>query len=134
MKIIRTHDEFYLKENRYEQTKDQFIFLNNLIKKYLYSKNSKIIIADYGCAAGELVFYLEKKYKKYKIFGCDINKALLDKAKRKVKNVSFFKKDIRKKSHKNFSDLSISIGVISIFDDFSKIISNLIYSTKKKVF
>lgn len=133
IKIIRTHDKLYLKENRYENTKEIFIFLNNLIKKHLQFKNSKAVIVDYGCAAGELVWYLEKKYKKkYKIFGCDNNKALLDKAKRKIKNVFFFKKDITKKTHKNFSDLSITIGTMSIFDDFSKIISNLIYSTKKE--
>jgi SAM-dependent methyltransferase len=133
IKSTRTHDKLYLKENRYEKTKEIFIFLNNVIKKYLQFKNSNTIITDYGCAAGELAFFLKKKYKKkYKIFGCDINKALLNKAKRKVKNVFFFKKDITKKTYKNFSDLSISIGTMSIFDDFSKIISNLIYSTKKK--
>ena len=34
MKKVRTHDKLYLKENRYENTKESFKYLVKLIQKY----------------------------------------------------------------------------------------------------
>jgi hypothetical protein len=36
--FIRTHDDLYLKENRYENTKDSFLFLVKLLKKEISKK------------------------------------------------------------------------------------------------
>jgi SAM-dependent methyltransferase len=127
MKVYRTHDNFYLKTNLYKKPKKIHEFAYNLIKK-TYIKNNTIV--DFGCAAGEFAYFLKKKIKT-KIYGCDNHDSLLKKARKKVKNIFFFKKDISKYSHKNISDISVCVGVIQIFDDFAKIISSLIYSTKK---
>jgi hypothetical protein len=58
MKIIRTHDKLYLKENRYKKPKEIFKFIYNLIKKSNHNKNKKVI-TDFGCAAGEFLFFLK---------------------------------------------------------------------------
>jgi len=136
MKIFRTADKLYLKENRYKKTKDIFKFAYNLVKnnKQL-KKNKKIIISDYGCAAGEFLFYLRNKLDfNYKLYGFDYKNELLRKAREKIKNVNFKQLNIlnKKKSIKNFSKISFCIGVLSIFDNFNQALNNLIYYTDKK--
>jgi ubiquinone/menaquinone biosynthesis C-methylase UbiE len=133
MRVTRTHDALYLKENSYNKTREIFKFAYRLVKK---NSHNKKIIGDFGCAAGEFLFFLRNKFNfNYKLIGFDINNLLLKKARKKVKNVDFIKQDLLKKNkkYKNFSYISTCIGVMTIFDDFYKVINNLIYYTKKKV-
>lgn len=135
MKIIRNHDLLYLKENRYKKPKEIFKFVLKLVKKINRNLNKKVIV-DFGCAAGEFLFFLKSRINyNCKLIGFDHNNSLIQKAKNKVKNIIFLKKNILKldKKYKNFSDISICIGVISIFDDFYKVINNLIFFTKKGI-
>jgi hypothetical protein len=75
MRVTRTHDALYLKENRYNKTREIFKFAYRLLKK---NSHNKKIIADFGCAAGEFLFFLRNKFNfNYKLIGFDINNLLL---------------------------------------------------------
>tara|TARA_Y200000002_G_scaffold370220_2_gene365446 strand:+ start:760 stop:1455 length:696 start_codon:yes stop_codon:yes gene_type:complete len=130
-KILRTHDELYLKENRYENTKDSFLFLVKLLKKVI-SKKKQYTLLDVGCANGELLYLLRKKFKNVKLTGVDIRKDLLTKAKKKLgNNVNFFRKDIFKKNLNQKFDFVICSGVIGITDNPKRFLMNLIKMKKK---
>ena len=62
IKLKRNHDLLYLNENRYENPKKQHKDLVKIILKLL-PKIKKINkpIRDIGCAAGELLYFLNKK-------------------------------------------------------------------------
>ena len=86
MKSIRTHDNIYLKTNRYKKPKKSFIYLHQIMKKKL-SKEKKYKILDIGCASGELLYFLSKKFKNVKLYGVDIKSNLLDLAKKKFQKI-----------------------------------------------
>tara|TARA_B100000787_G_scaffold109277_1_gene81291 strand:- start:6219 stop:6929 length:711 start_codon:yes stop_codon:yes gene_type:complete len=131
MKTARTHDQLYLKENRYNEPKEMFKF----IEKRAFKKNTiDKKICDFGCAAGEFLFYLKKKKPKNEYKGIDIRRDLLNKAKQYIPEASFKRGSVlnKKISKKNFFDISFLVGVHPIFDDFEKCFSNLIYWTKPR--
>ena len=124
-KTIRIHDDFYLNEKRYQNPKQSFIRLFEIIGKKKF-KNKTIL--DIGCANGELIYNLLKKYPAAHLTGCDINDKLLKLCKRKFnsQNVNFLKLDISKKFKvKQKFDIIIMSGVISIFDDCKQILNNI---------
>jgi SAM-dependent methyltransferase len=130
-KILRTHDELYLKENRYENTKDSFSFLVKLLKKETVDKQYTLL--DVGCANGELLYLLRKKFNNFKLSGVDIRKDLLIKAKKKLgDDIKFFRKDIFKKALNQKFDFIICSGVIGITDNPKKLLMNLIKMKKKR--
>ena len=132
-KIIRLHDKFYLKENRYKRPKEMFIFLQKLIKKNnLYKK--KLKVGDIGCSNGEFCYFLKKNFNNFNIRGYDILKDLILKARLKVKNVNFYQGSILNQNliNKNEFDITFCLGVISIFDSFETSINNLLRWTKPK--
>jgi 2-polyprenyl-3-methyl-5-hydroxy-6-metoxy-1,4-benzoquinol methylase len=58
--IIRTHDSFYLSENRYEDPKQLHLEIIGRIRAFLRNNKSlsKTSILDVGCAAGEFAYIL----------------------------------------------------------------------------
>jgi ubiquinone/menaquinone biosynthesis C-methylase UbiE len=133
IKVKRNHDLLYLKENRYENPKKQHKDLVKVILKLLPEiKKIDMPIRDIGCAAGELIYYLNKKTKSsITLAGYDIVNKLINKAKKKMKNnnnVSFHKGSIEDKSliRPSSSSLCIFSGVLSIFDEFQSSLNNLI--------
>tara|TARA_Y100001960_G_scaffold333495_1_gene438963 strand:+ start:1184 stop:1897 length:714 start_codon:yes stop_codon:yes gene_type:complete len=130
MKTQRTHDKLYLKEERYENTKEMFKFIvaNSFKKDEL---NCKINICDFGCANGEFLFYLNK-LSKASLYGLDILSELLIKAKKFVPQANFVNGSVTKKNifNSNKFDKSFLTGVHSIFDEFETPFNNLIYWTK----
>ena len=136
MKEQRTHDHFYIKENRYEKPKSSHIQVINLLKKNIKDfKNYEGNLFDFGCATGEFIYLLKKSSLKPKIKGFDILQPLIDKAKimTKGKNISYSQGDVRDKNlcPSNISDFTFLIGVLPIFDKFDDILDNLIKWTKK---
>ena len=131
MKTIRTHDELYLKKNRYNKPKEMFKFIK---KKALKKNTVNKKICDFGCAAGEFLFYLNKKNPKNEYTGIDIRQDLLEKAKQYIPEANFRQGSVlnKKVSKKNFFDISFLIGVHPIFDNFEECFSNLIYWTRSK--
>ena len=133
MKSKRLHDHIYLKENRYKDTKEMFKFIDKeaFEKK---AKNNKEDICDFGCAAGEFLYFLRNKYLNKNFTGVDVRADLLSKAKKIVKNVKFIKGSVLNKNllKKTKFDKVFLIGVHPIFENFEKFFSNLIYWTKPK--
>ena len=138
MKINRNHDYLYLKSNTYDKPKQVHLELSKIINKKLKNTKSKYKhVIDIGCANGELIYLLNKIYNKCNYTGYDVLKPLIQKAKKKMKNIenikfkygSVLNKNLIKKSSGTAIILS---GVLSMFDNFEKVISNLIYWTKNK--
>ncbi|MGC8769762.1 MAG: class I SAM-dependent methyltransferase [Brevinematia bacterium] len=66
--------------------------LKNFVSSYIESGNTYL---DIGCGTGELVIYLSNKNILKEIIATDIDDAMLEKAKKKTKNVNFIKLDMR---------------------------------------
>ena len=135
LKTKRTHDSLYLKESRYENTKEMFKFIcKNAFPKKNHLKTENENILDMGCAAGEFIYYLKKKLKKSNnIIGADVRTDLLKKASQNISGVTFENKSVinKKSFEKKKFDKIFLIGVHPIFDSFEKCFSNLIDWTKK---
>ena len=131
MKFVRTHDQIYMHENRYKKTKEMFKFIE---RKAFNNKRilKKEVICDFGCAAGEFLYYLKKKHPNNFFVGTDIRNDLIHKGKKILPDIKFLKKSVLKKNSfsKNLFHKSFLIGVHPIFDEFEKCFSNLIYWTK----
>ena len=90
-------DFIYLKEDRYKKPKEVHKKYVDLLKKEKITSNTSLL--DVGCAGGELIFNIKKKFPKINITGIDIHQPLLDKAKRKTfKDIVYKKKDISRKN------------------------------------
>lgn len=143
-KILRTHDELYLREDRYEAVKESFKFEGNLIadkRKVILEQRveaveseeyQRINISDWGCAAGEFIYYLKKIFPKDRIVGFDILPQLIAKANANVNDVDFHIASIldRSSASENEFDISIANGILTIFDDFIPVLKNLLHWTE----
>ena len=129
----RVADEaIYLNENRYDRPKEIFKYIGDIIKESDYPEGSKLL--DAGCATGELIYYLKQILPNFGSFhGMDISENLIALARKRVKNVQFFTGSILKdKSFKKCHyDVVICSGVISIFDELEKPMSNLLSCVRK---
>ena len=123
----RTHDLLYLDENRYEDVKDGFKFCASLLKNAGGFKAGHIV-CDVGCAAGEYLYYLTKTFPSVTFRGYDLLPALVEKARIKVPQTSFFVGSVNDPSlmPSNSADACFLIGVHSIFEEFEPTFSNLI--------
>jgi 2-polyprenyl-3-methyl-5-hydroxy-6-metoxy-1,4-benzoquinol methylase len=132
MKKLRTHDELYLKSNRYKKPKESFKLLGKILSKRLNKKNYYNLL-DIGCANGELLYFLNEKFNNLNLTGVDIRGDLIGLAKKKLpSSINLIKKDFNKKQKltKKY-DIIIISGVISIFDRLDIIIQNIKKSCKK---
>ncbi len=138
--IKRTHDNLYLKENNYKNPKKLHSFIIKEIIKNIKINNKKNFngnITDFGCANGELLYNLNKKLPNAKFNGIEILSSLVNMSKKKFKKEKNIKiklgSILNKKILKSkVNDVSIACGVLPIFDDFEKIITNMIHFSKKK--
>ena len=123
----KTHffNEVYTKKDRYIKPKEIFINLIKILKKEKLNKTKSLI--DIGCASGELLFNLNRNFENLNLTGLDVDKKLILKARDKCpKSIKFMTGDISKKI-KNVGkfDIIILSGVMSIFDNGDKIMTNL---------
>ena len=138
MKLIRKHDYLYLKSNRYDKQKQVNLEISKIINKKIKNTKSKDKhVIDVGCANGELIYLLNKINNKCNYTGYDVVKPLIQKAKKKIKNIENIKFKYGSVLNKNLikklsGTVIVLSGVLSIFDDFEKVINNLIYWTKNK--
>jgi len=123
MRIKRLHDSFYKNEKRFSNPKLSFIELFKILK--IKSNDS---ILDVGCANGELLYNLKKKYRDNKLSGFELLPSLIKVAKKNLpKSINVHKVDITKKININEKfDVIIVSGVISIFDDYKKPLRGLL--------
>lgn len=133
--IQRTHDLFYLENDKNEDPKECFVKIADLIEPYLESsinKDEKITIADIGCAAGQFPAYLDSRFENISIIGYEYLEELVEAASHNFPNVNFKQAsilDINAIQESSCEVITIS-GVLSIFDDISPIIENLAYWIK----
>lgn len=131
LKVQRTHDAFYLDENRYNEPKEMFKFIAaNAFDQN--EKSSSLSVCDFGCAAGEFLFYLRSVLPKASLEGVDVMPSLLEKAAKfvpsaKLREGSVLDGDCKAESQ---YDKSFLIGVHSIFDEFETCFGNLVKWTK----
>ena len=119
---------------------DQFNQSVNLIKKRLkINKFSELqfrnkIVLDVGCGSGRFCI-LASSLQAKKVYGIDSSKINIDYNKKKFKkftNIKFlFGDNINLKIKRNFSDITISQGVIHHTTDMFKSLNELIRVTKK---
>lgn len=117
----------YLNENRYDTPKEYFKVLGKILSKANYPQGSKLL--DVGCASGELLYYLKRVLPEFKeLAGMDISRDLIKKAIRYVSGAKFFVSSINNSKffRKHQYDAVICCGVISIFDNFSRPLGNLL--------
>lgn len=133
LQIRRTHDkEVYLDEGRYENPKEIF--------KMVHAHTSKAnalrpgaAVADFGCAAGELLYYLHRKEPAATYHGYDVVPELLEKARANVPSCGFSEGSVLDRDLLSGATLDVAfmIGVHEIFDDFVPALSNLLYWTRE---
>ena len=135
MKISKTkrlHDSLYLKENRYRKPKENFKFLMKLLSQRT-DKNKNYKLIDIGCANGELLWNLKRKFKNLDLYGLDVRYDLIQKAKKICKDAQFFQRDItKKKMNIGKFDIIIISGVLSCTDNPLTVIKNLKKNLKPK--
>ena len=112
----RSHDNFYLKEKR-SKPKEYFKFIIKKINKNLNKKS----VLDIGCATGDFLKYINSVYPNSKLYGLELNKSLIAKAKKQLPFVNkFYNLNILNAQNIGKFDYIIMSGVHSIFDDLYK--------------
>ena len=76
MKAKRSHDKIYLRLKNFKKIKSKFVFLEKILKKRI-SKSKNYTLLDIGCANGELLNHLNKKFRNLELYGTDIRSDLI---------------------------------------------------------
>lgn len=130
MESRRSHDKFYLKEDRKDTPKEYFKFLAG---KANIVNLSDTKVLDIGCATGEFLYYLNSLNSALSYSGVDVMDSLLEKAKINCPNAALINGNIY--TGENLPDEKYDVifisGVMSIFDDFRPFIDNLLKLSKK---
>jgi len=118
----------YQKFKQYERTNFLLKHINKAIDKKTHYK-----LLDLGCSKGEMIYLLKESFENIDFTGIDISEDLLDIAKKEIflKSVKFIQDDISTFSLKENFDIVLMSGVISIFDDYEKILLNVLNHMKK---
>jgi SAM-dependent methyltransferase len=129
VEMRRTHDSFYKNEKK-GTVKQAFKQIGNLIESH---GGSGLNIADIGCATGVMPNYLHSRFPQHSIKGLEFRQDLIDEARLRYPLVSFEKFDVQNRDSANLEsfDIIVMSGVMQIFDDWKKVLSNLL-SWKKK--
>jgi SAM-dependent methyltransferase len=125
-KVVRTHDEFYLKENRMREPKEYFKFIMNHSKEYFDSIDN-ISVLDIGCATGDFLYYFNTLYKNQKLYGLDVMEKLLVKAREDFPIPHYSVGNIQTGENlpEEKFDAVFLLGVTGIFDDLNPIVENI---------
>ncbi|MBM4294440.1 MAG: class I SAM-dependent methyltransferase [Deltaproteobacteria bacterium] len=132
MQMMGTRDLIvYLKEDRYENPKEIFKLLADMVRRSGL-KLSGSVICDIGCATGEFIYFLKKQFPESNYIGIDIEPDLINKACQNVKGVEFKIGSVLDQKILPHSSIDIAFlnGVHSIFDDFKDLLFNLLHWTR----
>ncbi len=129
MKVQRTHDKLYLKENYKDNPKEQYKFLEEEIRKEnAFDANSRFSLLDIGCETGSFLYYIHQKYPLAELAGLDIMPELLAHVNDGLQGgtIQTFQADISDKNTlpKEKYDIVTMQGVLSIFDDYKTVLKN----------
>lgn len=128
----RTHDKFYLSEDREIPIKDSFVMVADHIELEFGSRISGLKMADIGCAVGVFPNYLRNRFPSLDITGCEYDDELLNAARAYYPEIKFCKFDITNSRSCNPSSFDIIsvCGVLSIFDQIGDVFRNLLRWTR----
>jgi SAM-dependent methyltransferase len=128
---VRTHDQLYLTENRYERPKEIFKMAAGIAQRAGFGGAGTRIV-DIGCAAGEFAYYLRKVFPSAEVAGYDLLPELVEKARANVPGVEFGVGSVldRKMLPATSANVTFLIGVHSIFDDPGDCFRNLVEWTR----
>ena len=132
--VQRTQDKkIYLNEDRYERPLEVFKMVVRHVKRSGGVKPGARV-CDFGCAAGEFLFYLTRECPGGDYTGYDVVPELLERAHEKVAGVEFREGSVLDRSlvPEASIDVAFMVGVHSIFDAFEPCLSNLLVWTKPK--
>jgi len=114
----------------YESIKkyERFQFLINELSPTL--KNTGTLL-DIGCAKGEFIYLSKEKYPQIKYTGFDYAQELIDiaHAEPKLRDVEFIQGDVQKLNLNRTFDVTLMSGVLTIFDDFEKVLELMVKHT-----
>ncbi len=124
----RTHDqEIYLKEDRYDHPKQYFFKLKEYLEKAnLPGPGDRI--GDFGCATGELLYFMQSAFPSADYVGFDVVPELLERARRRVSGVDFRPGSVTDAAllQPESLDIAFMMGVHSIFDEIEPWLLNLL--------
>jgi len=85
-------------------------------------------LLDIGCAKGELIYLMKEKFPHIKYTGLEYNQELIEIAQKEsfLNTVNFVNGDARDFNLNQSFDIVLMSGVLSIFDDFSTVIQNML--------
>ncbi|MFN3171097.1 MAG: class I SAM-dependent methyltransferase [Hyphomicrobiales bacterium] len=125
----RTHDKFYLTEEKNVPVKDSFKMIADHIEIEFLDPNRQLIVADIGCAVGVFPNYISQRFPSMQVTGCEYDAELLSAAQANYPDLDFLQFDLcdRSSSDENSFDVITLCGVLSIFDDYEGILDNMLY-------
>lgn len=128
--VNKSIDTYLNSSYEYYKTYDRFVFLGNLVAQRLGNGTE---ILDIGCAKGEFIYYLKEIYPNIKYTGIEISEELVALAKKEpnLAGVDFIVADARSFELDRDFDVTIMSGVLSIFDDFTEPLSQMVKHTKQ---
>ena len=124
----RTHDkDIYLAERRYEQPKEPTKTIVELVTRFSWA-SAECTVADFGCAAGEFLYWFNRTSPKAYCTGYDVIPELLARGREEVPSVGFLSGSVLDSGLIQDASLDIAFmfGVHSMFDEFEPCLGNLL--------
>ena len=118
-------DYIYLNENYYNNKKEAFTFLIDILKNHNTNNYS---LLDLGCARGEFLYHIKKDLPKYsELYGIDYSEDLIKDAKRyePLKGVSFRIGDAQNIEIEKKFDFITCLGLTGYFDSLDGLLSGI---------
>lgn len=135
MRIERTHDKFYLKDVYKDEPKEYFKLVRAEIGNTYFSDN-EFSLLDIGCASGGFLYYLRKEFPEANLTGMDVMEELLPLVNDGIEGkqiITHFGDIASRETLPNSQyDVITMLGVLSIFDEFEKVLNNAVSMLNKK--
>jgi trans-aconitate methyltransferase len=126
---VRTHDKFYLNEDRKRTPKSYFKFVLNEIDSD-FAKNASIV--DIGCATGDFIWFLQQNFPDAELVGVDVDEQLLQRARAEVPSAEFFRANIVEDKIDKQYDLVFFLSVHAIWDSAETWLNPLVDLVREK--
>jgi len=119
--LVSSYEEFKIYE--------RFHFIREAMQRNGINKGEFL---DIGCAKGEFIYYLKDYFPKLRFTGIDISTELISKARQepKLQDANFYVADVLDFNLNKFFDFVLMSGVLSIFDDLTTILEQMIKHLK----
>jgi SAM-dependent methyltransferase len=124
------NDPAYLETHGYEQPKESFKLVVELIKER-YGQGPLSLI-DVGCASGAFLYYARQNLNLVRGVGTEVSDAHLEQAQRDVPGCKFILDSILTPQHPFGAEFDVCtcLGVVSIFDEIDIALANLLSLVK----